>query len=165
MSASRVAGRGAAARLVLCLTFLWLGSLVAAPYALAHRAHDRGDVALWVATTYLAGAAVCHQRPDRSFHPWGVQMPVCARCLGVYAGAAVGALLVSCLPFGTNDVNRQTRRWRIAIAVAALPTLLLVLLEMANIAQPSPVARAMGAAPFGVVVAGLVVAVTLGRLR
>jgi hypothetical protein len=41
---------------------------------------------------YALGAAVCHQRPDRSFHWVGVQLPVCARCTGVYIGAAVGAL-------------------------------------------------------------------------
>jgi hypothetical protein len=40
---------------------------------------------------YAAGSFVCHQRPERSFHLLGAQMPVCARCAGIYAGAAVAA--------------------------------------------------------------------------
>jgi hypothetical protein len=46
--------------------------------------------------TYLVGSLLCHQRPERSFFLWGSQMPVCARCLGIYAGAALAAIL---LPF------------------------------------------------------------------
>lgn len=38
-------------------------------------------------------ARVCHQDPARSFWVAGVPVGVCARCLGVYAGAAVGAFL------------------------------------------------------------------------
>jgi hypothetical protein len=40
---------------------------------------------------YAAGSLICHQRPERSFHLLGAQMPVCARCTGIYAGAAVAA--------------------------------------------------------------------------
>jgi uncharacterized membrane protein len=42
---------------------------------------------------YVIGSFVCHQRPERSFHLWAHQMPVCARCTGIYAGAAFSALL------------------------------------------------------------------------
>jgi uncharacterized membrane protein len=38
-------------------------------------------------------ALVCHQRPDRSFVMFGGSVAVCARCLGIYLGAAVGLLL------------------------------------------------------------------------
>jgi uncharacterized membrane protein len=38
-------------------------------------------------------ALVCHQRPDRSFWIFGAPVAVCARCLGIYLGAAVGLLL------------------------------------------------------------------------
>ena len=44
------------------------------------------------AGTYLIGGVVCHQRPERSFHLHGVQMPVCARCAGLYLGAGLGVL-------------------------------------------------------------------------
>ena len=43
---------------------------------------------------YAAGSLICHQRPERSFHLLGAQMPVCARCAGIYAGAAVAAIVL-----------------------------------------------------------------------
>jgi len=36
---------------------------------------------------------VCHQEPGRSLWLAGVPMSVCARCLGIYVGAAAGALV------------------------------------------------------------------------
>jgi uncharacterized membrane protein len=38
-------------------------------------------------------ALVCHQQPDRSFFLFGGSVAVCARCLGIYFGAAMGLLL------------------------------------------------------------------------
>jgi len=38
---------------------------------------------------YLFGGRVCHQIAERSFFLDGAQLPVCARCLGTYAGAVV----------------------------------------------------------------------------
>jgi uncharacterized membrane protein len=38
-------------------------------------------------------AAACHQRPERSFIVWGAPLAVCARCVGIYAGAIPGAIL------------------------------------------------------------------------
>lgn len=36
---------------------------------------------------------VCHQQPERSFFLFGGSVAVCARCLGIYLGAAVGLLI------------------------------------------------------------------------
>jgi uncharacterized membrane protein len=36
---------------------------------------------------------VCHQHPDRCFWLFGAPVAVCARCLGIYLGAAVSLLL------------------------------------------------------------------------
>src|SRR5215469_12736664 len=38
-------------------------------------------------------ALVCHQQPERSFFLFGGSVAVCARCLGIYLGAAVGLLI------------------------------------------------------------------------
>jgi uncharacterized membrane protein len=38
---------------------------------------------------------VCHQRPERSFWISGAPVMVCARCLGIYLGAAAGLMLRS----------------------------------------------------------------------
>jgi len=37
-------------------------------------------------------ALVCHQQPERSFLLFGGSVAVCARCLGIYLGAAAGLL-------------------------------------------------------------------------
>ena len=42
---------------------------------------------------YGVGSLICHQRLERSFVVFGAQMPVCARCAGLYAGAAMAALV------------------------------------------------------------------------
>ena len=72
-------------------TLAWLVLVVALPAALAREAGGRA-VTLVSAGAYLIGGVVCHQRPERSFHPGGVQMPVCARCFGLYLGAGLGVL-------------------------------------------------------------------------
>ena len=45
------------------------------------------------AAVYEIGSLICHQLPNRSFYFWGAQLPVCARCTGLYVGAAVAALV------------------------------------------------------------------------
>ena len=70
----------------------WMLMLLMVPWLLASDTGGRA-VTTAAAGTYLVGSVICHQRPDRSFRLWGVQMPVCARCAGLYLGAAVGALL------------------------------------------------------------------------
>ncbi len=52
-------------------------------------------------------AIVCHQRPERSFWILGAEMAVCARCLGIYLGAAVGLLF------------RTSRRIALRLLIAA----------------------------------------------
>jgi uncharacterized membrane protein len=36
---------------------------------------------------------LCHQRPDRVLYLFGAPTAVCIRCLGIYAGAALGGVL------------------------------------------------------------------------
>jgi uncharacterized membrane protein len=44
--------------------------------------------------TRLVGYAICHQIPERSFHMHGEQLPLCARCTGIYMGALAGFTLM-----------------------------------------------------------------------
>ena len=55
-------------------------------------------------------ALVCHQQPARSFFLFGGTVAVCARCLGIYLGAAAGLLV---------RLSRQVA-WRWIIAAVAL---------------------------------------------
>ena len=66
--------------------------------------------AIWVPILRLSFAAVCHQIPDRSFAWAGAPLAVCARCLGLYAGAALAAAL---------PLPRCRYAWRLAVMLAA----------------------------------------------
>jgi len=43
-------------------------------------------------------AYLCHQQPERAWLVGGELLPLCARCTGVYAGAAIALLAVPFLP-------------------------------------------------------------------
>ena len=57
-----------------------------------------------------AFALVCHQQPQRSFVLFGGSVAVCARCLGIYLGAAAGLMV---------RVSRRVA-WRWLIAAVAI---------------------------------------------
>lgn len=59
---------------------------VSVPYLLTH-----GLVAAFA--LQRAFSIICHQRPERCFWIFGAPVAVCARCLGIYVGAAIGLLL------------------------------------------------------------------------
>jgi uncharacterized membrane protein len=128
---------------------VWLAAILLAPLAIAS---SPGVVSFGAACTYAAGSRVCHQRPDRCFSIQGRPMPVCARCTGIYAGAAVAGPLGLLLASGWSS-----RRARLALALAALPTLIAWSIEYAGLAHPSNAMRAVFGLPLGFVVAWLVV--------
>jgi uncharacterized membrane protein len=60
---------------------------IATPYLLTHNRLPLGLV------LDRGFALVCHQRPERCFWIFGAPVAVCARCLGIYLGAAAGLLI------------------------------------------------------------------------
>lgn len=129
------------APLFILLSFAWLALLVTAP-----------SVTLGVPLTtaaYAFGAAICHQLPDRSFHLGAAQVPVCARCLGLYAGAAIGAVWAALAPRPVGG--------RAMLVLAALPTGGTWLAEALTLAEPSNVTRFVAALPLGAAVVAVAV--------
>ena len=130
---------------------IWVVALVAAPYAVTHEAP--GSPAFFAATgLYAVGAVICHQQSSRSFHLWGAQLPVCARCAGLYAGAPGGLLLaLLLLPVpgraGRRFAPEPLRDLRRLLIAAAVPTMLTVAIEVPN------AVRAASAVPLGLAVA------------
>ena len=100
------------------VTLGWLLLVLLTPVALARDVGGRA-VTLVSAGAYLLGGVVCHQRPDRSFHPEGVQMPVCARCAGLYLGAGLGVLAAA--GFRRRGVGAAGRSGRRRTGGAPLP--------------------------------------------
>jgi hypothetical protein len=129
----------------LCTTaVVWAILVVAAPWLAS--AAVGGGVYL-SASAYWLGALVCHQRPDRSFHLAGAQLPVCARCTGLYVSAALGILFAwfrrsssRAVPFGA---------WRSRLAWAALPTVATLAVGWWRPALTSGLVRAVAAVPLG----------------
>jgi len=68
-----------------------------APY-LASRPHASPAGTVVVVAVYGIGSLICHQLPERSFRLWTAQMPVCARCAGIYFGAAIAAIALAAAP-------------------------------------------------------------------
>jgi uncharacterized membrane protein len=107
---------------------------------------------------YAFGSRICHQISARSFHLGASQLPVCARCLGIYAGFAIG--LVAAL---SATLSRPVRPGAL-VAVGAVPTAITLLLEWAGLWPASNLTRAVAGVPLGVGVA-LVVMGALTRSR
>ena len=103
------------AQVFLVLTVAWLVTLVYVPFAMAHETGGRPATAV-SAGSYLLGGLICHQRSDRSFRLWGVQMPVCARCAGLYGGAALGVMVAGVWAAGRRRsvLDGSTLRWIVA---------------------------------------------------
>ena len=112
---------------------------------------------------YGFGGVICHQRPERSFQVWSTQLPVCARCTGIYAGAAMGAIagLMRVDPEGGARSINRTQGARVALASALVPAALTLLYEWTTGDTPSNVLRALTGIVLGVVAAWIVVRETL----
>ncbi len=111
-----------------------------------------GRAPLLTGVVYAAAARVCHQRPDRSFLTAGIRWPVCGRCSGLYLAAPFGALW-ALRRRGDSAGPRPALR----LALASVPTLVTLLLEWPEIANPTNLARAAAAVPLGFVIAWVLV--------
>lgn len=139
---------------------MWAGALPLATFVVARQGRALYGLALAV---YAIGSFICHQLPQRSFHLWSVPMPVCARCAGIYAGAAFASLFFVRLKpeFKVRlkpDTTRKEDIARVALIVAAVPTLASLLYEWTTGQAPTNLIRAVAGAPLGAAVAWVVVA-------
>ena len=79
---SRVILRRRLAGLLLVISLLIIGTFwLSPPWTVLGKAN-------------LVGYALCHQIPERSLHIAGQQLPLCARCTGIYMGALTGFILM-----------------------------------------------------------------------
>jgi uncharacterized membrane protein len=135
---------------------LWGSALIAAAFIAS-----RPTVGLaaygFSAAVYEVGSLVCHQLPGRSFHPWGAQLAVCARCAGLYAGAAVAALGTVTLSNSALD-RKVWHRAKELLVVAAVPTAATLIYEWGTGHMPSHVLRAAAGFLLGAIVMLVVLA-------
>jgi predicted membrane protein DUF2085 len=177
-------------RAFVAASLTWMALLVVAPF-LASRPHASALGTALVVAVYGAGSLVCHQLPARSYRLWTAQMPVCARCAGIYVGAAVVPILLSVAqpvraaraalgrPEGLRDRTpraRQTRNVarrlqptvsaaRVVVAAAAAPTVLTLVYEWTTGVTPSNAVRFAAGLPIGLAVAWLVVSAATDQVN
>jgi uncharacterized membrane protein len=114
--------------------------------------------AAWTTVVYLAASRVCHQRPDRSFQTAGVQWPVCARCSGLYLGAAAAAAFLL-----SRRRLLSSRTSRMILLVAAVPTAITWAVEWVGGVNVSNTTRAVVAFPLGAAISAAIALVLAHR--
>lgn len=174
-------------RLFTAAVALWVALLPAAAYAAGQPAGSRAWHSFALAV-YSFGSAICHQRPERSFHLWAAPLPVCARCTGIYVAAAVLAVVsglsrtrkAPCVGSGLSRIlglpvafrwgspmlrleapTSDVFRARVFLALAALPAVVSLVYEWTTGEVPSNTVRAAT----GAVLGGTVAFVVLDSLR
>ncbi len=176
MSSSPALSRSVPPVAVAAAACTWLLLLLVSPYLVSHLLPS--DLLFRLAGgVYLVGRLVCHQSAERSFHSWGVQLPVCGRCFGLYAAAATGSTaaalaIVANRVRGVRPIDARAdcprhaatlglggeRGWRLRLVGSAIPTVLSVGLELVGVWRQSPAIRAVAALPLGLVVGWFVTA-------
>jgi hypothetical protein len=152
------------------LALIWPAVLVAAT-RIAALPHRGTGAYLMSAAVYYGGSLICHQRPERSFALWGTPLPVCARCTGIYLGAAIGVIgalvrrtpivgvrLWPDTPFGAGGdaASGFSRTARVTLVTAALPTALTLVYEWTTGVTPGNWVRAISGVVIGAVAALIV---------
>jgi len=127
--------------IVAALAVGWVAVLLLAPWLAVPAA----------SAVYLFGAHICHQIAERSWHLGGAQLPVCARCLGIYVGAAV-ALMPGPWRVQSRAPRDPAYVRRVAILAVALNAATMAI-EWAGLAQMSNAVRTGAGAALGIAVA------------
>ena len=125
---------------------VWATAIPLAAYA-ASRADGSSVAYAFALSVYAIGRVICHQMPARSFHVWMTALPVCARCTGIYFGAAVTAIALR--------GQLVTSRWnaRAVLLAALVPTAATLVFEWTTGVMPSHWIRALAGVPLGAAVA------------
>ena len=143
------------ASIVAGAAVLWAAALPAAAYLATL---SSGAAQLLAVAVYGLGSVICHQRADRSFHLFAEQLPVCARCTGLYAGAALTAIAQLWgrrLRRPAADLTPAARR---LLAITALPMAASIVYEWTTGDVPSNLARAATGIILGAGVAYVILA-------
>ena len=133
-------------RAFLVLATAWMIAIPLAAFAASRRGAPPAVYGFALAV-YGIGRLVCHQLPARSFHAWMTSFPVCARCTGLYVGAAATAIAL------TLGGGARPRNARAVLLLACLPTAATLVFEWTTGTTPANWVRALAGLPLGAAVA------------
>jgi uncharacterized membrane protein len=112
---------------------------------------------------YAIGRVICHQLPSRSFQLWAAVLPVCARCTGIYIGAAVVSAALWTRPRTPVNISHSRvyhkdpgARTRQLLLAALAPTAITLIYEWTTGITPANWIRALAGLPLGAAVAWLI---------
>lgn len=143
-------------RAFVATSLAWAAAIPLATW-IAGRSHVSAPAAGLAVLVYAVGAVVCHQLPARSFQLWAAQMPVCARCTGIYFGAATAALASVWLTTGASPLpDTPFAHPRLVLLAAAVPTAATLVFEWTTGLTPSNTVRALAGLPLGAAVAWVI---------
>jgi uncharacterized membrane protein len=144
-----------------CVTasVVWAAAIPVAT-ALSSIVNPTMPVYVFSAVVFAIGSAVCHQLPERSLHVWGRQLPVCARCCGIYIAAAIVSLILVLARHRSGEGRpsmraRGLRLWMGAVAVTL--NLLTLVYEWTTGVMPANGVRLAAGALLGGAVAAFIV--------
>ena len=122
---------------------------------------------LVVVLIFAIGSLICHQMPERSFFVDGHQLPVCARCTGLYLSGAAGLIgwIAVKVARGWRPIAIDPRRAAKLIVIAAMPTAVSYATGVTGLWDGSNVTRALLAVPLGASAGAIVAAVATKDLR
>jgi len=133
-------------RSFLLVSTAWTAAIPLAAFA-ASRVDTSSMAYGFALAIYVVGRLVCHQLPTRSFHLWTTPLPVCARCTGIYVGAALTAL-----GFRGRLVTTRSNP-KVVLLAALVPTAATLVFEWTTGIMPSHWIRALAGVPMGAAVA------------
>ena len=137
---------------------VWVVALVLAPFA-ASWPHATTPWHAFAFAAYAVGSVICHQLPGRSFHLWAASMPVCARCTGIYFGAAVVAIAVRPKVHTVRLKADTTYGAKMALILAVIPILATLIYEWTAGHTPANWIRAAAGVPMGAAVGWIISAI------
>lgn len=153
-------------RAYVLATLAWVVLLALAPLA-ATRARASTLAHAAALSVYFVGSLVCHQKPERSFVLFGARLPVCARCTGIYLGAALGLACAVRWTEARRGIAAAARliAWpararvdaRSALVLASIPTAATLAYEWTTGVMPANAIRCVAGAPLGMVVSWLMI--------
>jgi uncharacterized membrane protein len=122
---------------------------------------------LFLAFIFAIGSVICHQLPERSFFLDGRQLPVCARCTGLYLSGAAGLVGWWAAKFlrGWRPQPVPPRPAVTLLLAVATPTVASYLSGVLGVWDGSNITRALLAVPLGVAAGAMVAAVSTKDLR
>ena len=138
-------------RSFLILSGTWVAAIPLGAFA-ASREGASSVVYAFALGVYAIGRVVCHQLPARSFHLWMTSFPVCARCTGIYAGAAATSILLALTPSPSAEIRRKIDV-RSLVLMALVSTAGTLVFEWATGVMPAHWIRAAAGLPLGAAVA------------